>query len=503
MNAEPLLFTEHLRKLAQTSGGKVAVREAAGGQVTYAELVAALSAFAAGLAATGVRRGDRVALAMRPSLAQLIAILGCLARGAVVTSLNIRLTAAELTDFLAPLSPSLLVCDPEHEPLARAIGGEVQLLANANDPAPIRERLAPLWSDGPAPQMIDELEYAIIIPTGGTTGLPKGAAYTQRAVWLWAAACAFEEGRSRQDHELYFSPFFHSSILSGWIATLFAGGEVTLLDHFSADHALEAIARGASFVLGPPTVFQALLTHPDFRATDRSRVSKLRIATTATTPAFIEQLMAEFPAARLSHTYGASEFGPVANIGHDDFLAGRLAGVGRVRPGARVTIVDAELRPLPPGEEGELVVDCAWRSRKYWGREAETQATYTDLGVRIGDVGRLDASGWLTISGRKKEIIISGGENVFPNEVEMVLSQHPAVEGIIVYGASDAYWGERVEAVVVLRPGSALSQEELIAFGRPRLGGYKLPKRVRFVAELPLTSMNKPDRLRLSREAAP
>ncbi len=497
----PLLYIDHLRKLALSRGDRPAFHEGQG-TITYAGLLAAADAFAAGLAQAGVQRGERVAIAMRPSVAQVVAILGCLARGAVASSLNIRLTAPELRAFLQPIAPALLVCDPEHHALAEAIGGDVRLLPDANVAGPVRERLAPLWSDARIDHAVREDDLALIIPTGGTTGLPKGAVYTQRSVWLWTAACAFDEGRALDDHELYCSPFFHSSILSGWMSTLFSGGEISLLQGFSAGEALEAVARGANFIMGPPTVFQALFAHPDFARTDRSRVRKLRIATTAATPPFIEQLMTAFPAAQLSHTYGASEFGPVANIRHPDMLAGRLTGVGYVRPGARVTIVDDQMRPLPTGEEGELVVDCLWRSQGYFGRPEETAATYSDLGVRIGDIGRLDALGWLTISGRKKDIIVSGGENVFPSEVEGVLSRHPAVEGIIVYGASDPHWGERVEAAVALRTGMTLTEAELIEFGRRELGGYKLPKRVRIMDVLPLTTMNKPDRQRLSRAAS-
>jgi len=150
---------------------------------------------------------------------------------------------------------------------------------------------------------------------------------------------------------------------------------------------------------------------------------------------------------------------------------------------------------------GEIVVACAWQVIGYWGREEETAATFTTEGVRLGDLGRIDPDGWITIAGRKKEMIISGGENIFPNEVEAVLSRHPAVQDISIYGVTDDYWGERVEAAVVLKPGADLTQQELADFGRAELGGYKLPKSLRIIEAIPLTPNNKPDRLNLRRQS--
>lgn len=497
---EPLIFTEQLRKHALHYGSKLAVIDAAG-TLTFGELWQAITGVAGALRESGARPGDRVATAMHPSAGHLVVLLGCMAAGLVPCPLNIRLTSAEFRRFLEPIEPALIVADPAHRAVVEGLGAPLMVLEDIDAAAPIRERLAPLWSERPFTANVAETDVALIIPTGGTTGVPKGAISTHRGIYLWLASCAQNSGRTARDVELFFSPFFHISIVTGWMATLFVAGAVRILRAFSVEQSIQAIEEGATFLMGAPTMFTALRRDPAFARIDRSSVRSISVGAMAATTEFIRQIMDDYPQARLKHGYGATEFGPVTGIVHEDFQEGRITGVGRALPGVRIVIADDELNPLPPGQVGELVVSCPWQTAGYWGREQETADTFTALGVRLGDLGAMDEQGWITIAGRKKEMIISGGENVFPNEVEAVLARHPAVRDISVYGVRDDYWGERVEAAVVLQPGSSLTQAELADFGRAELGGYKLPKTLRLVDAIPLTPNNKPDRRRLSREA--
>lgn len=498
---EPLLLTEQLRKHAAGFPERLAVIDR-GGQLDYPQLWDAIAATAGGLRDMGIAPGDRIATAMAPSAAHLVLILGAMAAGAVPVPLNIRLTPAEFRQFLGPIEPVMVVADPIHHEKVADIGCSVVRLEAANDTAPIRDRMSPIWSERPGDASLDENAPALIVPTGGTTGVPKGAVSTHRGLYLWVASCALNGSRNRRDVELFFSPFFHISIVTGWMATLFSGGAVRILREFSVEESLEAIDRGATFMMGAPTMFQALRQHPDFANIRRDSVRVAAIGAMAATREFLGQVITDYPNVRLKHGYGATEFGPVTAILHADFLEGRLNGVGYALQGCRIRIEDDRHRELPPGEVGEIVVSCPWQTVGYWGREEETAATYGSTGVRLGDLGRIDADGWISVAGRKKEMIISGGENIFPNEVEAVLSRHPAVMSLSVYGVSDAYWGERVEAAVVLRAGATVTREELADFGRSELGGYKLPKTMRLVDTIPLTPNNKPDRRRLSREAA-
>ena len=498
--AAPLLFPEQLRRQSLQRPNKIAIGDE-GGSLTYAELQQAVEAVAGALLDAGLVKGDRVATALRPSLSHAVLILGCMAAGLIPCTLNIRLTGAELRRFLAPIQPALIVADPDNEAIVTDVGAPVTVLREANARASVRERMQPLWSANPRVATLIETDLALIIPTGGTTGVPKGAVSTHRGVYLWLTSCCLNEGRSVRDVELFFSAFFHISIVTGWMTTLFTGGTVRILRAFDVEKSLQAIAEGATHLIGAATMYSALRRHPGFASVDRSRVRSISVGAMAVTRDFIHEMIADYPTARLKHTYGATEFGPVAALLHEDFTAGDIEGVGYAHAGCRILVVDEDRRPLPAGEVGELAVTCPWQTVGYWGLEAETASTYTDVGVCLGDLGTIDADGRIRIVGRRKEMIISGGENVFPLEVEAVLSGHPSVQDITVYGAKDDYWGERVEAAVVVRPGMTLSAEELVAFGRASLGGYKLPKVVRFVDAIPLTGNNKPDRRALTQAA--
>ncbi|MEU7816606.1 class I adenylate-forming enzyme family protein [Pseudonocardia sp. NPDC049154] len=498
MTATTLSLVGRIAWQARTRPSATALIDDAG-SVGFAELWEVAQQVAGALRVAGLRPGDRVALALRPSAGYVALVLGAMAGGQVPVPVNTRLTPPEVAGFLEPLDPALVLADPAHADLAAAPGRPFRILERAEEPGPLAARVEPVRgalhhhpSAGDAP--------AIAFPTGGTTGLPKGAVYTHERLWLFAnSAAAARPAVSAWDppgthQELYFSPFFHVSLCTGLLTTLFSGGTVRIMPAFDTGGALAHIAAGATQLMGSPTMFVALRTHPDFTRTDRSGVELVIFGSTHATPEFVDRLREDYPNARLRYGFGATEYGPVAAMTHEDMLAGRLSGVGRAYPDADIRILDPEGRELGVGEVGEITVRCAWHAVAYWGRPEESAATFTPDGVRLGDLGHLDADGWLTMDGRLKEMIISGGENVFPAEVESALDGHPAVAEICVYGAADEYWGERVEAAVVLRPGARLELEELRAHGRNRLASYKLPKALRIVDALPITPNNKPDR---------
>jgi acyl-CoA synthetase (AMP-forming)/AMP-acid ligase II len=246
------------------------------------------------------------------------------------------------------------------------------------------------------------------------------------------------------------------------------------------------------------TIFARLKQHSDFDSVDRSRVRLLSTGSMPATPEFIAALRADYPNARLRMTYAATEFGPVTALQNEQISEGDLGSVGYPFPGVRIRIVDDAGNDLPRGESGEIEVSSPWQTAGYWGRPEETAATYFPTGIRLGDSGYFRSDGRLVVNGRKKDMLISGGENVFPAEVEAVLSRHPEVIDVAIFGVKDEQWGDRIEAAVVRRPGSALTHEALVAFGRRDLGGYKLPKSTVMVDEIPLTGNNKPDRRKLA-----
>jgi fatty-acyl-CoA synthase len=495
-------LTDRLVELAAAQPRATAVHDESG-SATYRELVEAAARVASGLAGRGLPRGARVALAMQPSAVYVAATLGVLLAGGVPVPVNTRLTVTEATTYLNPLGPVLVLTDQAYAGFARELGPEVVLASGAGAPAPLLDRLTGLLGDDALHVDVSPDEPAIVFPTGGTTGLPKGAWYSHRGLGDFCRSVVQAHERTPEDVEIYFSPFFHVSLCTGLFTTLHAGGTTDILRSFDAEAALAAVARGGNRLMGSPTMFVALRTSPSFAATDRSGVRSVAFGSTDATGPFVEALRRDYPNARLRYGYGATEYGPVTSMPHEVLVAGTRSGVGRPNDGVALRVLDEQGEDVAAGQVGELAVRCSWEAEGYWGRPAETASTFTDAGVRLGDLGRIDAEGWVHIAGRSKEMIITGGENVFPVEVEGAFAHHGDVQEVCVYGVTDEYWGERVEAAVVPVAGRALDLEALLSHARARLAGYKVPKRVLVVDALPLTPNNKPDRraLRAAAEA--
>lgn len=488
-----------LEALAAHRGDQPAVLDDRGG-LTYGELVSAVRRTAGALLERGLAPGDRIATAMTPSVPHLVAILGALRAGMVATPLNTRLSAVEARAFLTGYGARLIVADEPHAALAEQLDVEHLVLADADAAAPIAVRTAPLSGvDRPLPAVRED-QLGLVFPTGGTTGTPKGACYDHGGIWAWLNSVQRADPTVPGEVDLFFSPFFHVTLGVNLMARLLGGGTVRIQPKFDPGEALRAIREGATRITGAPTMFAAIRGHAEFATTDRSGVRTVTFGSSAAAERFVRELLEDYPQARIRTAYGSTETGPVTAVEHEDLLAGRVLGVGRPLPGVRITVVDGDGRPVPDGTVGDLVIDSPWRTRGYVGNPEETARTFRADGVHIGDLGRFE-DGWLHIVGRSKEMIVSGGENVFPAEVEQVLSGHPDVAQVLAYGVPDEFWGERVEITVVPQPGAAPELDALRAFGRSALAGYKLPRGMRTVDALPVTANNKPDRRRAREDA--
>ena len=491
--AAQLLFENVLRAHARQCPDKVALADDQRA-LTYRELVDAVDQVAAGLRALGTAPGDRVLLALGPSATYLVVFLGALAAGAVAAPLNTRLAPPEVAVYGRRMAPSLVVTETDLIPLMTEVDAERVLVAPSEPD--LRAALGRLRGRPGRPVAPGERDPATIFPTGGTTGLPKGAVLSHSHLWLWLSSGCWNGMRYADDVELFFAPFFHVSLLVGPLTTIFAGGTVVLHPTFDVDRALESLARdGITRFLGSPTMFTALRQHPGFARSPRGRIRTVIFGSMPSSPAFIAELRSDWPNAALFTGYSATEFGPVVRGLPGDLAQESFEGLGRPLPGVDLRIVDDEGHDLGRGAVGEIAVRSPWQTDGYLGQPDETARTYGSDGfIRVGDLGTLRADGWLTLAGRRKEMIITGGENVFPAEVERVLHQHPEVADVAVFSVPDGYWGERVEAAVVLRPGARLHPEELRHFARGLLAGYKIPKRVHRLAALPLTAVHKVDR---------
>jgi fatty-acyl-CoA synthase len=467
-----------------------------GASTTYAELQAGATAAAQALRAHGVAPGDRVGIAMQPTAAYVTILLGAMAAGAVPAPLNTRLAPAELADYLRRVEPRLVLDDGSVRVDAP---GVATLRLDAADPVGALVGSArggrPGGLDGAGP---DSVAPAIAFPTGGTTGLPKAAIWGHGGLSLALISACMHLGSGRSDTELYFSPMYHLTLVTSLLAVLYAGGTVRLLPRFEEEAVLRVLdGEAVTRFFGTPVVIERLLAVGGGRRAPSSLRSVV-FGASRSGPDFPERLQAAFPSARLMTGYGATEFGAVTRVYPAEVLSAD-SGVGRPVAGVELSVRGPDDEVLAPGEVGEVTVRSPMAMLGYLG--GERPRTVDGDALRSGDLGALDAQGRLHLRGRLSELIKTGGENVFPAEVERVVAQHPAVLDAVVYGVDDATWGERVECAVIPAPGAALDPAELRAFCAARLGGYKVPKRFRVVGEFPHTSTLKLDRQALRRAA--
>lgn len=464
------------------------------GRVTYGELWHAVKAVASDLRARGVSFGDVVALAAEPTAPGVALLLGIIAAGATAAPLNTRLSQNEIRDYLGRVDPALVAADSASE--AVLPGESVVFSADRRGGSLLRRLGVAPAASADLPECSDS-EPAVALPTGGTTGVPKAALWSRRGISEITVSNCIHLGVRAADRELYISPLFHVTIVAGLLPTLYVGGSVRLLGRFDADLAAAAFRDWRpTRMLTTPTAFRRLVDLlPDSEGLSFSPLAVVYGAS-RNAPDFRETVLRKLPAARLITGYGATEFGPVARLFPDDEQAGINGAIGRPVAGALVAVgQESDGTAASLGDIGELHVRAPWQMIGYLG---STENPLTPDGfIRSGDLGWRDETGCLHLSGRSKEMIKTGGENVFPNEVEDVLQQHAGVVDVGVFGVDDDVWGERVEAAIVLAPGAAADPEVLRSFCSERLAGFKVPKRFVFVESIPYTANMKLDRRRL------
>jgi fatty-acyl-CoA synthase len=496
---------------AAARGEQIAVIDA-DRRLDYASLHARTLRCAALLRGAGLAAGERVALLLGNRSAYLEIVMAAARLGAIAVPINTRLTAREVRQLIADCAPKLVI----HEEAASALTAEA---CAGLEPSPARiacpgdyelrllraipdERLAPVTPDHPM----------LLMYTSGTTGTPKGALLPHRKALFNSLNAQLFFDLTHHDRVLVVLPLFHSfglSILS--LPTLYCGGSIHLEPRFEPDLVWQRVAeRRITFMGGVPTQLRSMLDALD-RAPTRYDRSSLRFLFSAGAPIAIEDIRAfEAHGLLLKQGFGQTETSILCCLDARDAL--RKAGsVGKpvfhadVRVVALATLERAvsEWRDIAPGETGEIVVRGPITMLEYWGQAVETAETLRGEWLRTGDLASVDAEGFLTLVGRARDLYISGGENVYPAEIEAIYAMHPDVKEIAVVGVPDAKWGEVGHAFVVPVPGARVSPDALLAWGAARLARFKLPKRFVALEHLPRTETGKVQKQRLRGETLP
>ena len=473
-------------------------------RLTYAEVEARASQVAAALAARGIGPGDRVALSC-PNLPYVpVVYYGILKAGATVVPLNILLTEREIAYHLTDSGARAYFCF-ELQAQAGLAAFETTgtcehfvLLATdpgATAPNPAIETLAEFTYRQPetfpsAPA--SETDTAVILYTSGTTGQPKGAELTHSNMVHNALLASRLFGLHPHDVHLVVLPLFHSFGQTVQMNAGFAtGATLVLLPRFDAAKALEAIqAEHVTFFAGVPTMYHALLNCED---NDRFDLARMRIAVSggAALPAELLRRFEERFGVPILEGYGLSETSPVATFNRTD-RPRRPGSIGLPAWGVQVKIVRDDGSIADPDERGEIVIRGHNVMKGYFRRpDATAAAIDRDGWFRTGDIGTRDADGYLYVVDRKKDMIIRGGFNVYPRELEEVLLTHPEVSLVAVVGVPHPSHGEEVKAFVVRTPGAAVTETELIAWCRQAMAAYKYPRIVEFRDSLPMTATGK------------
>ena len=465
------------------------------GVITHEVFRERVEALAAALAGLGVEPGDRIAL-LAENRTECHVLLGAAARlGAILVPLNWRLADAELAGILADCQPAMLVADDATIAIASLLAEAARPRLAATFGAPrgvfigFPEVAASATGALPAPPAADAV--LLLVFTAAVDGVPRGAMITHGNMVAAAAQLCIAVGFTGEDVFLGNLPAFHIMGTGFAFAMQFAGGATVVRPRFDAADAAGAIASLAITVIGTfPPMLAAILDAAQAGAHD---LSSLRICLGLEAPPVIERLETEWPAARFWTGFGQTETTGMVTM-----------GMARLRPGAsgrqgshcEMEIVDEADVSVPVGTVGEIALRGPIVMAGYWHRDEENAVVFRNGWHHTGDLGRLDDEGWLHYAGRTaaKDLIKTGGENVYPAEVEQVLLQHDSVREAVVFGLPDPQWGEIVAAVVVLSADGNADADALADFVADRIARYKRPRRIHFVTELPRDDNRRIDR---------
>ena len=471
---------------------------------SFAQLDDTVNRTANALAARGVKKGDHVALLSHNNHGFVVIRFALAKLGAVTVPINFMLNASEIAFILDNGEACGMVVEDALARVADAAiaesGVSLKLrgaIREKQDSTPAGWECVQDWMQHPDASEPDILiaddDPVQMLYTSGTESRPKGALLSARCLYTQYASLIADGEMTGDDIEVHSLPLYHCAQLDCFLTPdLYLGATSIVLPGPDAATLLRTIAaEKCTKLFCPPTVWIALLRHPDFDKTDLSSLKKGYYGASIMPVEIVKEIHARIPGIRLFNFYGQTELSPLATVLKPADQLRKLGSAGRPALNVETRVVDDDDRPVPVGTVGEIVHRSPHITLGYWKNPSKTAEAFRNGWFHSGDLGVMDEEGYLSVVDRKKDMIKSGGENVASREVEEIIFQHPAVSEVAVFGVSHPKWIEAVMAVVVPRPGQAITAEELLKFCRERMAGYKAPKLAEVVDALPKNASGK------------
>jgi long-chain acyl-CoA synthetase len=451
---------------------------------SFRELHDHVANIAGALTEHGFRAGDRLGVLLPNETDYLELIYACAWLGVIIVPLNTRLSATEIDHILSDASPRGLI---RHSTLAAPTVQPPQELVLDKQPLNIANN-----NSAPEPIHDPDTVFALIY-TSGTTGLPKGVALTHANILADVDHANYWLPYKERGVYLHAAPLFHIADFPFTFASPAFGTCQVTIPKFSPQAFCETIERErVTNTVVVPTMINLLLQYEELKSFDLTSLETLGYGGSPIAPELIHRTRELLPKVKLVQVYGLTETGFLSGLQDREHTEERLTSCGRPCPGIEVRVVDDSGKEVEVGKPGELVARGANVMHGYWNNPKESSLAFSDGFFRTGDIGYQDVDGYVYILDRKKDMIVSGGENVYSGEVEAVISQHPAIREVAIFGIPDPKWGELVMACVVLKPGNTLTADQLIAYSRKSLASYKIPRVIEFSeTELPKSGSGK------------
>lgn len=504
-----MIIPDYVEKNARLYPHKTAVKVAGGRSCTFSELKERVYQLANGLVKKGLRPGDRVAVLAENCFEYPEMYLGIAKAGGVITPLNFRFATQEITTLVNESGARFMIVQSKYAELAGSLGREMKTVEEyvciGKAPEGMTEYdgllLESELSRPNADVGMDSL--FCLMHTGGTTGAPKLTMLTHRNMLNCATVYIVETGFTYGDVFMIISPLFHTGAAWPLFWTFVMGNTFVILERFDIPTLIRAIGENkVTASLWMSQLVPSILNHPEVaaRECDTSSLRRLLVGASVLPEPYLRRLMEMFPGISVSNIGGQTECGLFTGIRleeHIDASPAKLSSVGPASFNMEVKVVDEKDREVPPEVAGELCVRGEGVMKGYWNRPEETARSLRGGWQHTGDICKMDEDGYLYYVDRLKDMIKSGGENVYSKEVEEVLLAHPAVQESAVIGVPDEKWGEAVKALVVFKTGQIADEKELTALCRERLASFKCPKSLEVRGEFPRTPLGKIDKKKL------